>query len=77
MVNPTPAQQAVYDGMMLRFDDPSFVKTLTLAKLSQMEELKMLPRPLVMVIFSKALEKYNNGEVDKNSFFSAGGGRPQ
>ncbi len=76
MVSPTPEQQAVYDNVMQRFDDPSFVRTLTMANLTHMEELSTLPQPLVMLILSKALEKYNNGEVDRSKFFP-GGDRPQ
>jgi hypothetical protein len=74
IVNPTPEQNARYESLKQRFDDPSFVKTLNLSELSQMEEMKGLPGPMQQMILSQAMERYNRGEVaDKKAFFSIPG----
>ena len=70
MVNPTPEQNAIFEGLKQRFDDPAFVATLNLAELSQMEEVKALPSLLQKVILSKALAKLDRGEVDKTTFYT-------
>ena len=70
MVNPTPEQSAIFEGLKQRFDDPLFVRNLNLADLSQMEEMKALPSLLQKAILSKALKKFDLGEVDKSTFYA-------
>jgi hypothetical protein len=76
MVNPTPEQNAYFEGLKQRFDDPSFVRTLNLSELTQMEEMKALPALLQKVILGKAIEKFNRGEVDKNTFLADKSAQP-
>lgn len=70
MVDPTPEQNEAFERLKERFNDPSFVKTLNLAELNKMDEMKSLPGPLQQVILGKAFEKLNRGEVDENTFLS-------
>jgi hypothetical protein len=73
----TPEQNAFVEDIQLRFNDPSFVRTLNLSELNQRREIKALPRPIQEAILNKAIEKYNRGEVDEKTFLSGMAGLPQ
>lgn len=70
MVDPTPQQNQVFEELKSLLDQPRYIESLNLDTLSKNEDLASLPKALQMVIISKAIEKFNKGEVDKNTFLS-------
>ncbi len=74
--SPTPEQNAFYVDQLQRFDDPSFVRTMNLSELTKLEQVKALPDPLRQALLAKAMEKYNRGEVDEQTFLTGMAGYP-
>ena len=69
-VSPTIEQNTVFENLKLRLSDPYFTQNLSMQGLIEMDEMKQLPQALQYVIMSKAVARYNNGEIDRNIFFS-------
>ena len=67
IVNPTPEQSAYFETMKQRLNDPSYVKSMSLAELDN-NDLKALPPAMRQAILLLAVQKFNNGEVDKETF---------
>ena len=68
MVNPTLEQNTTFEHLKDLLDQPRYIETLKLDTLANSEAVTSLPKPLQMVIISKAIEKYNNGEVERMTF---------
>lgn len=68
IVNPTHEQNQIFENLKRRLNDPVFLSSLSFAELIQMEEMKTIPEPLQQVILSRAIAKFNNGEIDEQTF---------
>jgi hypothetical protein len=68
VVRPTPEQQASYDVLDRRLDDPVYLENLTLADLLEDSEFGVLPEALQRLLVDKAVEKFNRGEIDRDAF---------
>ena len=73
----TTEQKTFVENIQLRFNDPSFVRTLNLSELTKMGPMQSLPDPLRQALIAKALEKYNRGEVDEQTFLAGMKGYPR
>ena len=72
----TPEQNTFVENIQLRFNDPSFIRTLNLSELTKMQQMKTLPESLRLELIAKAMEKYNRGEVDEKTFLTGMAGYP-
>lgn len=68
MVDPSAEQNKTFEYLKDLLDQPHYIESLKLDTLANSEDVTSLPKPLQMVIISKAIEKYNNGEVDRMTF---------
>lgn len=68
MVDPTAEQNQTFEELKDLLDQPRYLESLNLDTLAKSEELTSLPKPLQMVLLSKAIQKFNNGEVDRLTF---------
>jgi len=68
IVDPAPEQQAVYEAFDKKLDDPDYLRTLSLKDLLENSELNAIPEPLRRLILDKAVEKFNRGELDSDTF---------
>jgi len=70
MVNPTPEQQQSYEELKIQLDDLNFISNLNLQEFSSLPEIQRLPKPLKIVLISKAIEQYNRGNISRDTFLS-------
>lgn len=70
IVNPTHKQNETYGVLKAKLEDPYFLSTLNINDLASMPELQTLPEVMQLSIMSKAITKFNNGEIDKDVFMN-------
>ena len=68
MVNPTEQQNKLFEELKNSLDQPLYIQNLNLDALVKSEDMLSLPKPLQMVIVSKAIKRFNDGEVDRMTF---------
>lgn len=68
VVDPTPEQQEIYDRFDKRLDDPAYLQTLNIEDLLGSAEFKAMPEPLQKLVLNKAADKFNRGEIDRETF---------
>lgn len=64
----TPEQEASFRALKSRLDDPLFLQNLSLEKLQALHEFQSLPGELQLVLLSKAVDRYNSGEIPPDIF---------
>jgi len=69
-VHPTEEQNRIFYDLKSSLDDPNYVQGISMQKLINTDEMKLLPQVLQYVILSKAVERYNNGEIARDVFYS-------
>ncbi len=70
VVNPTPEQNETFQTLKIQLDDPSYVSSLNLQTFSQSPEIANLPEPLQLVLITKAIKQYNEGNITKEVFLN-------
>jgi len=70
MVNPTFEQNETYEVLKAQLEDPYFISTLNISDLANSPELQTLPEVMRLSILSKAISKFNNGEVSRDTFMN-------
>ena len=70
IVYPTAEQFRIYSDVKAKFDDPVFVRTLSLPGLLAREDIRSLPKPLVDLLIGQAIEKFTRGEISREVFTS-------
>ena len=70
IINPTPEQNLVYEGLKSQLDDPSYLQNLSLMELKSLPEMQQLDGTMQMLILNKAVAKYNSGEISRDAFLA-------
>ncbi len=71
VVNPTEEETRHYSMFNTLLDDPSYLASLNLVNFTQQNDFASLPRELRMVLVNKAVKLYNEGMIDKDTFFGS------
>jgi len=69
-VRPTPEQNNNYQLLKEQLNDPFIISNLSLSELMNRPEFLSLPAPMRDSIVSRAIEKFNGGEVEKDVFLN-------
>lgn len=66
--SPTPEQNAAFEDLKARLEDPLYLSALNLQAFSASLELQSLPEGLQLVLIQRAIDKYNSGYISGDVF---------